>query len=287
MGKGSGFDCAGGQAVDDLLLCQQVENQNGQRAEQEGREGQRVIGGVLIFKIVLKQRQRPHVLTGIEHQKGQLEVVPDPQRVHDHHGGHDGLHHGVDNRKERAAHARAVDKGGFVQLLGNAVNVADGQQAAFGQGKDPVQQDQAVTVHGIEVAHQLDLGHHDHGKGNEGAGDEQNVNQPIVLFLEIPGNGIGDQRYKNADAQQRKQRDKQGIEHEVAKIRLVDDLVKIAQIQGRGQAEEIGGHLVRRFQGRDHRDIHGEQDQHHADGQEQVGQCVQDPFAFFHLQSRS
>ena len=203
MGKGSGFDCAGGQAVDDLLLCQQVENQNGQRAEQEGREGQRVIGGVLIFKIILKQRQRPHVLTGVEHQKGQLEVVPDPQRVHDHHGGHDGLHHGVDDRKERAAHARAVDKGGFVQLLGNAVNVADGQQAAFGQGKDPVQQDQAVTVHGIEVAHQLDLGHHDHGKGNEGAGDEQNVNQPIVLFLEIPGNGIGDQRYKNADAQQR------------------------------------------------------------------------------------
>ena len=185
---GSTLDCSCGNTLDDVLLAQQVENDDGENAEQDQRHRRAEVDGAVAALEILNVNGNGHVLRAVEHEIGQQIVVPHPHDLENTDGDHRGAQHRQHNGEIRAQRAAAVDGGGLFDLKRDRLDKADEHkdrkpraEAEVDDGDRPrrIQRDQTKAAGGKVKIGELDrigrfrqrehdhLERHDHGKDAE------------------------------------------------------------------------------------------------------------------------
>ena len=71
-----GFDCAGGQACNELFLQKQVDNHHGRNGERERGEQLRELGLILVDEKRLQTERQCLQVRVVNEDQGQKELVP-------------------------------------------------------------------------------------------------------------------------------------------------------------------------------------------------------------------
>ena len=196
------LDCAGNDALDDVLLAGHVEDDDGDDGDDDaGHHGCQLHTAIAAAEI-LDGHGDGAVFLDIQHQRGQEVVVPDPHGLQNGGGDHGRLQDGEDDLEEDLDGVAAVDHGGFLDLDGNALHKAgehEHRQTCAEAQIDDADVPRGVQLEGIGG---LGQGEHDHLEGNDHRKDDQQVHklaQLIVHAGQIPaGHGAAQQDQRNA-----------------------------------------------------------------------------------------
>ena len=124
--SGSALHRAGGNALDDILLADQVENDDRDDGEEDHRHHRAEVHLAVAARVgQLDVHGDVAVLRKIQNEGRQEVVVPDPHDLKDTDGDEGRLEHGEDDEEVGADRAAAVDGGGLLDLDRDGLCEAD------------------------------------------------------------------------------------------------------------------------------------------------------------------
>ena len=153
------FHRAGGDATDHVFLGEDEEHDDRQCGENQASHGEIVAVGILAKERIGHQRQRALVL--VKNERGQKEVVPNPQGIENGHGRDDRLELGENQIPENTEVGSAIDLAGFVDVLGNLGNEPAKQESRQSCAEAEVEEHQRQpAIEHMQPAKDADEGDH-------------------------------------------------------------------------------------------------------------------------------
>ena len=139
------LDCAVDNAIDDLLLSEQVEDQHRQEGEQVGCERKVIVRAELGLEGQLRERKGIHPAAGHDDQR-RHDVVPGTESGQDSDGGVHGFHERENDFPVGRLGGGAVDMGGFLERDRDVLQVAGVQKHIHRHIEDRVAEDDTDHV---------------------------------------------------------------------------------------------------------------------------------------------
>src|SRR3954454_20208803 len=268
-GTCSALDRAGGQPRDDLPVEEHVDQQRGNRDQQDVHEEQVVAGVELALEVEQGQLQGGVLVAGQEVQRIG-EVVEDGHRLDDDDGGHDRAQQRQDDPEEHPQRAGAVDERRLVDLPRDGADEGAEQQDGEGHAEGALDQDQ--PGHGAEQADLLQQpdGRHDRRRDDQPA-EDQEVDDPAPA-VGPPLHDVG--HHRPEDDEDRDARDRQDYavdvgddQDVVARLEHVDEVLDELEVLRPREAELRGVLRVLRGGHQDEGERHQEDDDARQDGE--------------------
>ena len=279
--KGRGLFAAGhGNALDELLLEEQVEDDHGDHGQQAACHQNGEVGGELAVQGRKAGGQGHHVQVGVADQRPH-QVGVSEHRGEDGQGGHAGAGQGQHDFVEGLPLVAAVQIGGLGDLIG------DGQvrlpQEEGAEGRHDAGEDQREDGVG-----QADFGQHQVLRGNEDLAGQHHLDQDDgeqqVLAGELQlGEGVAGHRAEHHGAQHAENDQQRRVDVQVDEGQAFQRGDKVVKVPLAGQ--DLGRDRHRLGLGLEAGQDHPHEGKDHDDaaqGQGQVGQPFGDPLGVFH-----